>query len=144
MAKTEYTEEFETFWKAYPKRWNRMSGQYYKVGKWEAFQVWKRLSNKDKADILLKVKYMRDGEFVLDAHRWLKKRRFDDIEIPKTKPKLVPVPAKVLTPEEARKRRERLDKIKHSLLKKIPHTLISESEFNDRRNKALKDLKGSE
>jgi len=83
-----YTPEFETFWKAYPERWNRSSGKHYKVGKWEAFQVWKRLSQKDKDKILLVVKYMKTGEFVLDAHKWLKKRRFDDIELQKPKPRL--------------------------------------------------------
>ena len=53
----DYSLEFETFWKDYPKRWYRRSGRYYKVGKWEAFQAWKRLSQKDRNDILIKVKY---------------------------------------------------------------------------------------
>ena len=101
----EYAAEFEMFWKAYPKRWNRSSGKYYKVGKWEAFQVWKRLSQKDRNDILIKVKYMKNGEFVLDAHRWLKKRRFDDIEIPKPKQRLVI--AKEQTYQEWHEARER-------------------------------------
>lgn len=81
-----YTDEFERFWKDYPARWNKDSDRHYKVGKWEAFQVWKKLSQKDKEDVLAKVKYVQTGQFVLDAHRWLKKRRFDDIEIPKPKP----------------------------------------------------------
>jgi len=84
-----YTEEFERFWKAYPARWNKESDRHYKVGKWEAFQVWKKLSQKDKEDILAKVKYIQKGQYVLDAHRWLKKRRFDDIEIPIPKPQWI-------------------------------------------------------
>ena len=107
----DYTEEFEVFWKAYPKRWNRSSGKYYKVGKWEAFQVWKRLSQKDRNDILIKVNYMKTGEFVLDAHRWLKKRRFDDIEIPKPKKKIVVQKIiKIETPESIREKAERVEK----------------------------------
>jgi len=102
-----YTQEFETFWRLYPKRWNRSSGRYYKVGKWEAFQVWKRLSQKDRNDILIKVKTMQTGEFVLDAHRWLKKRRFDDIEIPKPKPKPIAVPQAIESPEAIAERHKK-------------------------------------
>ena len=104
----EYTQEFETFWRNYPKRWNRSSHRYYKVGKWEAFQAWKRLSQKDRNDILIKVKYMKDGEFVLDAYRWLKKRRFDDMEIRKPRRKEVVKPIeRIISPEEEAERTEK-------------------------------------
>ena len=137
----DYTEEFERFWRAYPKRWNRESGRYYKVGKWEAFQAWKRLSNKDKADIFLKVKYMKTGQYVLDAHRWLKKRRFDDIEIPKSKPKLVI--AKHIEKKPTPKAIEAREKFAVLLAKrKAPTPTMPTKEFDSRRNKALKDLKG--
>ena len=109
----DYTAEFETFWKAFPKRWNRSSGRHYKVGKYEASQVWKRLSQKDRNKILIVVKYMQTGEFVLDAHRWLKKRRFDDIEIReplKRKPVVSREIKKIETPEEIKAKEERYKK----------------------------------
>ncbi len=146
----EYTAEFETFWKLYPKRWNRSSGKHYKVGKWEASQVWKRLSQKDRTDILIKVKHMQDGEFVLDAHRWLKKRRFDDMEIPKPKPKPKPVVkiSKPVTPEEIRAEVERIekgriwkaqyDKRKTRLLKMVPNG--DKRSTSDKVNAARKQL----
>lgn len=90
MTDKRYTEDFLEFWVKYPSRWNAESGRSYKVGKWEAMQEWKRLSQEDKADILIKVRYVRRGKYVLDAHRWLKKRRFDDIELPVDRTPILP------------------------------------------------------
>lgn len=142
----DYTEEFQVFWAKYPKRWNRSSGKYYKVGKWEASQIWKRLSQKDKTDILLKVNSMQDGEFILDAHRWLKKRRFDDIEIPKPKPKskLVVVPKIIESPEviaaqqeKGRKWKAEYEKRKKRLfMKEVPDPTVNvNNERNRQKNK---------
>lgn len=142
----DYTEEFEIFWKAYPKRWNRSSGRHYKVGKWEAFHAWKRLSQKDRNDILIKVKYMKSGEFVLDAHRWLKKRRFDDMELPK--PKRKPVISKEIkvieSPEAIAEREEkgRIWKAKYEKRKKklFEMPTMPEKDFNNKRNQQQKAL----
>jgi hypothetical protein len=145
MAKT-YTEEFMAFWAAYPKRWNQDSHRYYKVGKWEAFQVWKRLNQKDRDDILAKVKYVEEGQYVLDAHRWLKKRRFDDLEIPK--PKRKPVVSKVIeTIESIQAKEERAargrawkakyDKLKNKLFK-TPS--LPPKDLNDSRNANMNAL----
>ena len=137
-----YTAEFETFWKDYPKRWNRSSGRYYKVGKWEASQAWKRLSQKNRNVILIKVKYMKTGEFVLDAHRWLKKRRFDDIEIPKPKPKLQSIPKPIESPEAIAERAERgrVWKVEYDKRIKKLFEPMPEKDFNDKRNTALNAL----
>lgn len=144
-----YTDEFKTFWKKYPSRWNRSSHRYYKVGKWEAFLVWKRLSQKDRTDILIKVKYMQDGEFVLDAHRWLKKRRFDDMELPESKPKpIVKETPKIETPEEIQAEAERAEKgriwkAKYDKRKRRLFEMPKEPipvNASDKRNKAIEKL----
>ncbi len=96
-----YTEDFLEFWKKYPARWNRDSDRHYKVGKWEAMCEWKKLSQHEKEDCLGKVKYVQGGQYVLDAHRWLKKKRFDDIDI-KVKHESLPtniVPIMKIVPE---------------------------------------------
>lgn len=140
----DYTEEFEIFWKIYPKRWNRSSGKHYKVGKYEAFQAWKRLSQKDRCKILIVVKYMQDGEFVLDAHRWLKKRRFDDMEIREPKPKPPAVPKVIESAEVIAERHKKgqqwkakYDKHKKKLFE-MP--TMPEKDFNDKRNAAQNAL----
>lgn len=77
-----YTEEFERFWRNWPGRWRPENNKTIKVGKWDAFEEWKRLKDKDKANILKMVvsgKVKRAGTMILpDAHRWLKKKRWHD------------------------------------------------------------------
>lgn len=85
MTTKRYTDDFLTFWVKYPSRWNRDSDRFYKVGKWEAMQEWKKMSPEEKQQALVAVRYLRRGQYVLDAHRWLKKRRFEDIEPPNPK-----------------------------------------------------------
>ena len=80
-----YTKDFIEFWEKYPKRWNAESDRYYKVGKWQAMREWKKLSEQDKKVCLAAVRFMKVDRYVPDAFRWLKNRRFDDIELPKQK-----------------------------------------------------------
>jgi len=79
---------------------------------------------------------MRDGEFILDAHRWLKKKRFDDIEIPKPKSKPVEVPKATESPETiaARHEKGRLWKAKYEKRKKklFEMPVVPEKDFNDK------------
>lgn len=82
----QYSEEFETFWKQYPKRWVVSSGKWVKVGKWEAREEWDKLSREEQTKALAVVKKVPAGRATQDAHRWLKHRRFDDYELPKPKP----------------------------------------------------------
>lgn len=91
-GKEVYTPEFKKFWKAYPKR----NGK--KAGKADAFAEYKNALKKTDADTLLNAVIMQarnedwqkdNGSFIPDAHRWLKKSRWED-EVsagPGTKPK---------------------------------------------------------
>lgn len=76
-----FTEDFMAFWKVWPGRWNRDTGQTQKIGKQEACTVWKKLSQTDKDFIMTivpnKVK-VKGTEFLPDAHRWLKKKLYND------------------------------------------------------------------
>lgn len=78
----DYTEDFLEFWKAWPGRWRKEEDRVIKVGKWEAFEEWRRLKADDKAIILKLVvsgRVKRAGTAILpDACRWLKKRRWHD------------------------------------------------------------------
>lgn len=87
---TRYTPEFEEFWLTYPARWNEDSDRYYKVGKWDAMLEWQKLDEDDKKLALYAAKKLRTGKYIKDAHRWLKHRRFDDIEPPKPKGQELP------------------------------------------------------
>jgi hypothetical protein len=80
-VKNNYTASFDAFWKSYPAR----NGK--KTGKAEAFTAYKaalkKISHEDLiAAVGLQSKsneWSRDnGAYVPDAHRWLKKRRWED------------------------------------------------------------------
>lgn len=90
MTKNRYTDDFLEFWVKYPSRWNRDSDTFYKVGKREAMDEWKKLNPEEKEQALLAVRHLRRGQYVLDAHRWLKKGRFDDYEPPEDKRPVLP------------------------------------------------------
>jgi len=83
---TEYTEEFERFWKAYPSRWNMNLHSYVKRKKWPAFKVWQKLSKELKAECMAKVRLVKATEGTpRDAVTWLNQRGWDDIELPEEK-----------------------------------------------------------
>lgn len=71
-----YTPEFETFWRKFKGRWDGDRG-YVKVGKYEAFYEWEKLTEveQDKATV---VADSVSGKYVPDACRWLKRKLFDD------------------------------------------------------------------
>jgi hypothetical protein len=79
----QYSAEFLSFWKQYPKRWIQSSGTWVKVGKWEAQEEWNNLAADEQAKALAVVKKVPAGRATKDAHRWLHHRRFDDYELPK-------------------------------------------------------------
>ncbi len=72
-----YTSSFETFWGKFKGRWNCESDKYIKVGKYEAFQEWQKLSP-DECQRAIKVAHRPSGQYVPDAVRWIKNKRFDD------------------------------------------------------------------
>lgn len=77
-----YSEEFNKFWKLWPGRWQPESNRYVKVGKYEAWLEWRRLSKEDQKSVSIIVKSGRIKDagtrYLPDACRWLKRRRFDD------------------------------------------------------------------
>ena len=86
----DYTEEFETFWKAFPSRWNRDLGVYVKRKKWPAFEKWQKLSQTIRNDCLAKSRLIRLTEGTpRDCVTWLNQRGWDDIELPTPKRKVI-------------------------------------------------------
>jgi len=73
---TDYTDNYERFWKAYPKRNGR------KVGKFDAFKVWKTMSADDKraafTEIEKRNRQQSHGKYIKDALRYLKGRGWED------------------------------------------------------------------
>lgn len=80
MKKEEYSKEFLVFWAAYPRRWIKSSDRYVKIGKEDAWTEWRRLSEAEQKWAMYSVKFERTTEFIPDAHRWLKHKRFKDYD----------------------------------------------------------------
>ena len=77
----DYTADFQRFWKAYPKRWNRDKGIWVKRKKFPAFESWQKLPDHIKAKCLRIAKTIRASEGVpRDCVTWLNQRGWDDIE----------------------------------------------------------------
>lgn len=75
-----YTDDFEKFWKKFKGRFNPDRGPYgtyVKVGKFEAFQEWKKLP-KDEQKKAIAVAEKAGGQYTPDPCRWLKRKMFDD------------------------------------------------------------------
>jgi len=76
-----YTEEFETFWRQYPPRWNQNLSVYVKRKKCPAFKVWQKLPKEIRAKCLRIVKKIKKSEGTpRDAVTWLNQEGWDDIE----------------------------------------------------------------
>ena len=77
---TKYTEEFEAFWKAWPGRWDSINQKTEKVGKHEAFVIWRTMAEDDKGKSLKLIKSgrVKSARFLPDCWRWLAKRRWED------------------------------------------------------------------
>lgn len=77
---TPYTEQFKTFWKAWPGRWQPEQDKSIKVGKYDAFLEWKLLKDEEKQEIMKVLpKVKRVGtQYLPDASRWLKRKRWHD------------------------------------------------------------------
>ena len=85
MAGKPYTDEFEQFWKKYPRRWNKdfQGGSYVKRKKRPAFEKWEKLSPETRRECLAKAKYIYqyEGGCVRDCVTWLNQFGWEDIEI---------------------------------------------------------------
>ena len=79
---SDYTKEFETFWRYYPKRWDRSRSKLIKRKKYPAWISWQKLDAATHHEILTKCKYIKDfeGSYPRDAVTWLNQRGWDDIE----------------------------------------------------------------
>ena len=73
---TDYTENYERFWQAYPKRNGR------KVGKKPAFAQWKKLSREEKtaafSDVEKRNRHQGWGKYIRDAVRYLRDHGWED------------------------------------------------------------------
>ena len=79
---TKYADDFEVFWKAWPGRWDRVNVKTVKVGKHEAFIIWRTMAEDDKVFCLQLAKTGKikgkGTEYLPDCWRWLSKRRWED------------------------------------------------------------------
>jgi hypothetical protein len=87
----EYTEEFETFWKRYPARWNQDLSIYVKRKKHPAFQKWQKLPKEIQAKCLRIVHLIKKAEGTpRDAVTWLNQQGWDDIDEPELEASSLP------------------------------------------------------
>ena len=79
-----YTEEFEQFWKDYPARWNKETGDKVKRKKGPAFKSWLKLTDDVRAKCLRIIKKIKrsEGGAVRDCVTWLNQDGWDDIDEP--------------------------------------------------------------
>ena len=119
----DYTPEFEIFWKAYPKRWNRDLGCSVKRQKYPAFLKWQKLSKAIKAKCLSRVHLIKQFEGVpRDCVTWINQRGWDDMEWEELKKLPVGFPKEMI----------------ENLLKKVPEANINVSnERNRQKNKLV-------
>ncbi len=75
--KSRYDDDFQAFWKKFRGRWDTDKGAYTKVGKYLAWQEWKRLTGYEKKQAVA-VAHRTGGKFTPDACRWLKRKLFED------------------------------------------------------------------
>ena len=83
-----YTDEFETFWKAFKGRWNPDTSRFEKGGKQEAFEEWTKLKP-EQQNLALLAAPKTGSKITKDACRWLKYHRWEDFEttsLPAKKP----------------------------------------------------------
>lgn len=77
---SKYPEDFERFWTAWPGRWRPEQDRSIKVGKYDTSLEWKYLKDNEKTEIMsVLVKVKRAGtQYLPDAARWLKRKRWHD------------------------------------------------------------------
>jgi len=125
--KMTYTQDFETFWSHYPKRWNKDLGLRVKRKKSPAFQKWQKLSKDIRAKCLSRVHLIAkmEGNAVRDCVTWLNQEGWDDFEQEELKKMPIGLPKELI----------------ENLLKVVPDGTI---DVNNERNKQMKRLKGKQ
>lgn len=107
-----YTPIFEQFWKEYPPRWSDSKSVWKKCDKSGAFNEWKKLSLAEQTLALAKVASVEKSKYTPDARKWLKHKRWEDVE--GEKPRIQPqagvthYPAKLVTDEQKAEARKKL------------------------------------
>lgn len=122
---TEYSADFEMFWKIYPDRWDRNMNQRIKRKKAPAFEKWKKLSKEIRAECLLKAKDIKyaEGSSARDCVTWINQRGWEDMRKEEGKK---PLPSEI---------QAMVDK----LLKTPDYRTVN---FHDERNRQLDLLEG--
>jgi len=79
-AMTTYSDDFQTFWKAWPGRYNPDDQRTEKVGKHEAFVIWRCMPAEDREFVLKIVGKVKDKgrRYLPDAWKWLAKKMYED------------------------------------------------------------------
>ena len=75
-----YSDEFEAFWRKFTGRWSVDKDRYVKVGKFVAWQEWKKLTIAEQQKATA-VADKVNGKYTPDACRWLNRKMFDDFTI---------------------------------------------------------------
>ena len=114
----DYTDEFETFWRKFPSRWNKdfQGGTYVKRKKRPAFEKWRKLPQAIRNECLAKVHLVRqsEGGSVRNCVTWLNQCGWEDIETETPKSLGLPDPFKSVPSVEVNvnnRRNEQLDKL---------------------------------
>ena len=86
---SEYTPDFEMFWKLYPDRWDRDMNRRIKRKKAPAFEKWRELSNKLKAECLMIAKQIKysEGSNARDCVTWLNQKGWEEMRPDENKDK---------------------------------------------------------
>lgn len=86
--RTQYTPDFEMFWKLYPQRWHEKYG-LIKRKKEPAFESWQKLTNEVKAECLMIAKKIKksEGGSVRDCVTWINQKGWVDMRPDENKDK---------------------------------------------------------
>jgi len=87
MARTQYTADFEMFWKDFPWRWDRNENQRIKRKKKPAFLAWQKLDEETRIECMAKRRLIRasEGSSVRDCVTWINQDGWEDIDLPEDK-----------------------------------------------------------
>ncbi len=114
-----FSEDFEKFWEEYPYRWIPSSDKRVKVGKQNAWILWRRLDSETRElilHILPVYKRQIDTKIVPDAFRWLRDKKWLDYDIPLPKKKLQMMPkTETLSWKQKQKAKEAGEKFRQHL-----------------------------
>ncbi len=80
IGKSKYDAPFEYFWKQFKGRWDGDKGKYVKVGKFEAWREWQKLTLEQQRKAAAAADKVT-GKYTPDACRWLKRKMFDDFNV---------------------------------------------------------------